>query len=83
MEIDWKPPEQIPVEDFSDEVDYWLALKPGMVIETVDGDVILVGNINTMGGSCDCCPEFKTHNTKHLIKRWGWIVGIENIGLEE
>ena len=27
----------------------------GLVIESVDGEQILVGDISEMGGTCDCC----------------------------
>ena len=42
-------------------------VKIGMIIEVENGDQYLVGHINILGGTCDCCSEF-IHSD--VIKRY-------------
>lgn len=42
-------------------------IRPGVLLELDDGSHCLVGDINTIGGGCDDCPEVRRSD---LIRRY-------------
>lgn len=68
MNNEWN--EGYPKDDYG-----WLSLKPGMLVETSDGEQLLVGHVNKMSGTCDCCSEWMSHNEFAFIVRWKYIEG--------
>jgi len=40
---------------------------PGILLETDKGEFFLIGSVNSLGGTCDCCAEFD-ENT--MVKRY-------------
>ena len=55
---------------------YWVSgapkeFNPGMLLELINGDFILVGHVNQIdGGSCGCCGKFIYSDDMATIKRW-------------
>ena len=44
-------------ETTADRSTYSLSLFPGMLLKKKDGSIILVGDLNSAGGKCDCCRD--------------------------
>lgn len=54
-------------------------LPAGIVVRTTDGTICIVGDVNRVGGSCDCCRSFDTQTD---IAAWARIPGIPHEGHE-
>lgn len=54
--------------------DFQKLAKPGVLIEFENGETLLIGHINKLGGVCDCCVEF---SDSAIIKRYKVLVEFE------
>jgi len=53
--------------------------KPGTIVETEGGLRLLIGDINTNAGRCDCCAEFSSNP---IIKQY-LILDLEEFNLNK
>lgn len=72
----WKPINELATEgNFlgDDPNDNSYMLEPGMVLLLDDGDMMLVGDCNSMGGGCNCCTQVELNVGKTNITHWARI----------